>query len=183
MKTLKKIILLFVLIFIYTYIVSVDNIPQNIEIFKGEKINISTLWGISIKKENSSVETSSALGTETFENAGKETLEVNLFEKITLKTINVSVLEEVDVIPIGQVVGVKLYTSGVLVVGTSSIENQTGEIVKPFEGTGIREGDSIIEIDGKIINNTEELTEAVKNSKGEEIEITYVRNDKKKLAK
>ena len=183
MKTLKKIMLLFVLIFIYTYIVSVDNIPQNIEIFKGEKINISTLWGISIKKENSSVETSSALGTETFENAGKETLEVNLFDKITLKTINVSVLEEVDVIPIGQVVGVKLYTSGVLVVGTSSIENQTGEIVKPFEGTGIREGDSIIEIDGKIINNTEELTEAVKNSKGEEIEITYVRNDKKETCK
>ena len=51
MKYFKKIVLLFVLFFIYTYIVSIDNIPQNIAIFQGEEINIPTLWGINIKKK------------------------------------------------------------------------------------------------------------------------------------
>ena len=38
MKTLKKIILVFVLFFIYAYVVSIDNIPETISIFKGEQI-------------------------------------------------------------------------------------------------------------------------------------------------
>ena len=42
MKTLKKLILIFVLFFVYSYVVSIDNIPENIIIFKGEDINIIT---------------------------------------------------------------------------------------------------------------------------------------------
>ena len=136
MKYFKKIVLLFVLFFIYTYIVSIDNIPQNIAIFQGEEINIPTLWGINIKKEDESIQTTSNLNSSTFENVGEEKLEVSLFEKIKLKTINVQVLEDVEVIPSGDIVGIKLYTSGVLVVGTSSIEGIDGNIYKPFENTG-----------------------------------------------
>ena len=36
MKYLKKFVLLFVLFFMYSYIVSIDNIPINIKIFQGE---------------------------------------------------------------------------------------------------------------------------------------------------
>lgn len=177
MKTLKKISLLFVLFFIYTYIISIENIPDTIAIFRGEQINISTLWGINIKKENTSVETSTNLSADTFENTGNETLTVSLFDKIDLKTIDVSIMEEVEIIPVGEIVGVKLYTNGVLVVGTSSIENKNGDTCKPFADSNIQEGDSIIAINGDIINNTNELIKAVNDSNGEKIEITYVSNE------
>ena len=183
MKTLKKLILIFVLFFVYSYIVSIDNIPENIIIFKGEDINIATLWGINIKSNTTLIETSSNINTGEFDKAGQETLTVSLFDKINLKTIDVSVLEDVEVIPNGEIVGIKLYTSGVLVVGTSSIEGIDGKIYKPFEGTGILEGDSIIEVNGNIVNNTFELVKNISKSNGQELEIKYVRNGEEKTCK
>ena len=183
MKTLKKLILIFVLFFVYSYIVSIDNIPENIIIFKGEDINIATLWGINIKSNTTLIETASNINTGEFDKAGQETLTVSLFDKINLKTIDVSVLEDIEVIPNGEIVGIKLYTSGVLVVGTSSIEGIDGQIYKPFEGTGILEGDSIIEVNGNIINNTQELVNSINKSNGQEIEVKFVRNGEEKTCK
>ena len=183
MKTLKKLILIFVLFFVYSYIVSIDNIPENIIIFKGEDINIATLWGINIKSNTTLIETASNINTGEFDKAGQETLTVSLFDKINLKTIDVSVLEDIEVIPNGEIVGIKLYTSGVLVVGTSSIEGIDGQIYKPFEGTGILEGDSIIEVNGNIINNTQELVNSINKSNGQEIEVKFVRNSEEKTCK
>ena len=183
MKTLKKLILIFVLFFVYSYIVSIDNIPENIIIFKGEDINIDTLWGINIKSNTTLIETALNINTGEFDKAGQETLTVSLFDKINLKTIDVSVLEDIEVIPNGEIVGIKLYTSGVLVVGTSSIEGIDGQIYKPFEGTGILEGDSIIEVNGNIINNTQELVNSINKSNGQEIEVKFVRNSEEKTCK
>ena len=177
MKTLRKISLIFVLFFIYAYIISIDNIPQTIVVFKGEPINISTLWGVEIKRQNNSIETSTDLSQNTFENIGNETLEVSIFDKIKVKTIDVNVMDEIEVIPVGEIVGVKLYTSGVLVVGTSSIDSIDGKKYKPFENTGIKEGDSIIAINEKIINSTEELINEINKSNGEKIGVTYISND------
>ena len=180
MKTLGKISLLFVLFFVYIYTISIDNIPQTISIFEGEQINFSTLWGVEIKRKDASIETSSNLEISTFNNVGNEELVVSLFDKIDVKTIDVNVMEEVEVIPIGEVVGVKLYTSGVLVVGTSPIEGEDGNIYKPFEGTGIQEGDSIIEVNQNIVNNTEELITQINKTKGQSTEVKYISNEEEK---
>lgn len=180
-KYLKISILLFVLFFLYIYVVSVTNLPAQIEIFKGEKIDIKTLWGIDITRENKSIETSNNLSSNIFYEPGQEKLQVSLFEKIKLKTINVSVLEDVEVVPVGEVVGIKLYTNGVLVVGTSRIEGEDGNFYKPYENCGIEEGDSIIQINDVVINNTDELISEI-NKNYEKLEITYTHDDETKTA-
>jgi len=127
MKTLKKISLLFVLIFLYVFVLSRNLIPETIAV-KGEEIKIS----------------------------------------------------DIQVIPVGEIVGIKLYTSGVLVVGTSAIEGIDGNNYKPFENTGIEEGDSIIAINENIVNNTDELISAINMCNGEKIKITYKSKDQQK---
>lgn len=89
--------------------------------------------------------------------------------------INIS---DIEVIPIGEIVGIKLYTKGVLVVGASSIEDISGNICKPFGNTEIKEGDSIIAINGHIVNNTEELITAINKSNGNKIKIKYLHDEK-----
>lgn len=89
-------------------------------------------------------------------------------------------ISDIQVIPIGEVVGIKLYTSGVLVVGTSGIQNSNGTTCKPYENTEIREGDSIIGINETKVNNTNELINAINTSNGEEVKIKYVRNNEEK---
>lgn len=89
-------------------------------------------------------------------------------------------ISDIQVIPVGEVVGIKLYTSGVLVVGTSGIQSTDGITYRPYENTEIREGDSIIEIDGNIVNNTKELINAINICNGEQIKIKYIRNNEEK---
>lgn len=127
MKTLKKILFLFTLIFIYMFILSKGYYPETIAV-KGEEIKIS----------------------------------------------------DIQVIPIGEVVGIKLYTSGVLVVGTSGIESIDGQTYKPYENVDIKEGDSIISVNDLIVNNTEELIDAVNLYEGEKLKIRYLRDNQEK---
>ena len=90
-------------------------------------------------------------------------------------------ISDIQVIPIGEVVGIKQYTSGVLVVGTSGIESIDGKTYKPYENTEIREGDSIISINDNIINSTQELIDTINMYNGETVKITYLRDNVERI--
>lgn len=66
----------------------------------------------------------------------------------------------------------KLYTDGVLVVGMSEIEGE-----KPYQNTGIQEGDRIIQINENEIKNTAELMKEVNNCQGNKINIKYIHEE------
>ena len=77
--------------------------------------------------------------------------------------------------PIGRTIGLKLYTDGVLVVGMSEIDGADGNKYKPYEESGIKEGDMIKTINGKTISNTDELINTINESNGNAISIRYQR--------
>ncbi len=182
MKKLFKIILLvFFLSIIYMYTLVINNIPNKLVVFEGEKISIKTLLGLNIKDKNAeSIETSSNQGNQISEQVGTSSLEVSLFDKIFLKNMEVSVLPKTTVIPVGNIAGVKLYTNGVLVVGMSEIEGKDSKKYKPYENTGIKEGDTIIKIDEKEIDSTNDLVNTVNMSQGKDIKIEYVHQQETK---
>ena len=97
---------------------------------------------------------------------------------INLKTVTANFIEDRKVIPLGNIAGLKLYTDGVLVVGTSDVEDEEGNIYKPYEEAGIEIGDSILKINNKEIHSTEELLECVSSCKGEKIDLTYKKGNK-----
>ena len=103
---------------------------------------------------------------------------VKLFDIFTVKNVDISVIKKTKVIPVGQVVGLKLYTHGVLVVGLSEIVSDDNERIKPYEGTDIREGDNIIELNGLDIIDTEDLINKINGFKGEKVTLKYLREGK-----
>ena len=176
-KIIKMLLLVFFLSVIYIYTLSVEKIPKEIVAFEGENIELRTLFGIEITKNNEeTIETISSKG----EQVGKTNLEVNLFNLIKLKEIDLNVIPKTTVIPIGNIAGVKLYTNGVLVVGMSEIKGIDNKKYKPYESSGIEEGDRIIKINDNEINSTDELIETVNMSKGEKVKIEYVREQETK---
>ncbi len=78
---------------------------------------------------------------------------------------------------LGNIAGVKLYTSGILVVGMSEIEGVDNKKHKPYENSGIEEGDSIISIDNTKISTTQDLIDTVNASSGKDLAIEYVHNN------
>lgn len=173
----NKIILLAFLIILYIYILVINYIPEQITIFEGENLSLKTFFGITLNSNDESLTVSADTGEKTINKIGTEKLSVNLFEKIFLKNIDVSVIPRTTVIPVGSIAGAKLYTSGVLVVGMSEIEGKDKIKYKPYENTGIEEGDTILKINDNIINSTDDLIDKVNESKGEKINIEYIHDE------
>lgn len=179
-KLTKKLLLVFFLLIIYSYTLVITNLPDELVVFEGETIFMKTLLGLNIKLNDETIETSSNSGQALTKQAGKSTLEVSLFNSINIKNVNVDVLPKTKVIPVGNIAGVKLYTNGVLVVGMSEIEGYDNKKYKPYENKGIKEGDTIVKIDEKLINSTEDLIETVNNSQGRDIKVQYIHQEETK---
>ena len=176
-KKIKKIIPLIIpLVIIYIYILFITNFPNNIIIFEGEKVNLKTIFGISLQSENEVINASSTDTEKLSEEIGTTRISLNIFNKIPVKEVSIDVIPKTKVIPVGNVAGVKLYTSGVLIVGMSEIQGEDQKNYKPYENTDIKEGDTIIKINDTEITSTEDLIQTVNNSKGNELEIEYMRN-------
>ena len=174
---MKKISIILLLIIIYAYTISITNIPNSMIIFQGENLNLKTMLGVTIETEAEylAMQASISLNEKLSKKSGKTKISLNLFGNIPLKDVNVSILPKTTVIPVGSSIGLKLYTSGVLVVGMSEIESKN-EKVKPYENSGIEEGDMIVQIDEKDISSTAELIQTVNSSNGKQINIKYVRD-------
>lgn len=190
MKTKKKlkikpILLILFFLTIYVYICNITLLPNNIIIFQGEELNLKTIYGLKVNHKNSNIsnykamQTSTNLSERVGENIGTINLSLDLFGTIPLKEIDVNVLPRTKVIPLGNSIGLKLYTSGVLVVGMSEIKGIDNINYKPYENSGIEEGDMIIQVNNIAVRNTDELIKNVNKSKGAEIKIVYIRDNDK----
>lgn len=177
MKKTFKILLIVCLFFLYAYVYNIAAIPQSIILSEGENINFKLALGLELQNSDDYEATwvSSNLNKSK---VGNNKVELKLFNSIAVKDINVSVIPTTTVIPVGKAIGMRLYTKGVLVVGMSEIENEEKIKEKPYENSGIEEGDSIIAINNEEINTTDELIQQVNNSNGESLKIKYVKNDK-----
>ena len=106
-KTISLILLTF-LILIYMYTIVITSVPDKIVVFEGEEINIKTLLGLNLMENNESIMASSNINNQKINEVGVKKLTLNLFDKLPLKNINVSVLSRTKVIPVGNIAGVKL---------------------------------------------------------------------------
>ena len=167
-----------VLIISYVYICSIISIPENIVVFEGDNLNLKIATGLSLSSNNQkTVLTATNISKQKINAEGVDRLNLNLFGGIKVKNVNVSVIPKTTVIPLGTAIGMKLYTKGVLVVGMSQISTVDNEKIKPYENSGIEQGDTILEINNKEVSNTNELIEEVNNSNGKPIKIKYSKNN------
>lgn len=174
MKLYKKIIIVILLMLVFAYVCNITLLPSSYIIMQGENLNIFTLLGLYIKPKVNyqTMQTASNINKTKVNKLGKIDFDLSFFNIFKLKEINVNVISKTKVIPMGNAIGMKLYTDGVLVVGMSEIEGK-----KPYENSGIKEGDRIVQIDKKAIDNTEDLMEAVNKCSGKEISVKYIRDN------
>lgn len=103
-----------------------------------------------------------------------------LFDKITLKEIDVSVRNREMIIPGGQSIGVRMNVNGVIVVGMENIPISPDESINPCINSGLQIGDNITEINGEKIYSALQVREIVNEApEGEKIRIQAKRNGEK----
>lgn len=81
------------------------------------------------------------------------------------------------VVPVGKAVGIKLFSDGVVVVGTSDIATEGGN-VNPAKACGLKEGDIITHINSTEVDTIEEVSALLQELEGEAMSIRAIRDDK-----
>lgn len=114
------------------------------------------------------------------ETSGNYFVTAKLFGKIPIKDVKVEVRPETSLIPCGDVFGVKFFTKGVIVIGTSDIETQSG-FINPATSAGLEKNDIINKVNGKEVNTVEKLASIIEESNGKALEIVFTRDDIQKV--
>ena len=74
----------------------------------------------------------------------------------------------------GESIGIKI-NNGVTVVGTYALYKE-GQLMKPWETSGIEQGDKIISLNNQKITDVKSLIKALKTTNGKTVDITFKRN-------
>lgn len=166
MKKIKFILTFFLLLILYIYITFITQLPNSVILIEGERHNFKNLLGIEIQE----------VAEASNENINISKLEVKLLGKINLKNISVNKIKNTQVVPVGKIIGLKMYTNGVLVVGMSEVEDYQNILNNSYEDSDIKSGDTILKIDEENVENIEELKRIVNESEGKDLKLTIFRN-------
>ena len=169
MKKVRKIIIIFCLLIIYVYFCNIYYFPNSFIIKEKSKLEFRLCPFINCE---SIIQTDS-------NNSNNYKLKLS-FAGITLKESNVDIVEDVKLIPVGRIVGLKLYSDGIMIVGSTEIEDENGNLIKSVNENDIEEGDRILKVNGIKINNIQELkSEINKNINNIELEIETLEGNRK----
>lgn len=148
LKNFKK---LFVVLPTAVFLAAYSAIPKNIQLIQGQSLDFK--WGISSEAST--------------ENTGNYTCQVKLFNFIPIKTVSVSVMPKYYVVPSGQAIGVRIYTDGVLVIGTGEVSSENGMKYYPARDAGIKPGDRIMAVNGEKVIGSEMLSKKISENNGD----------------
>lgn len=105
----------------------------------------------------------------------RQRVQLKMFGIIPIKTADVQVIDERNVVVLGIPFGVKMYTDGVLVSEITGVETSVGK-VNPAREAGICAGDYIVSVDGQKVESNEELASIIASCGGKNLEVVFRRD-------
>lgn len=173
------------------FILSAIFLPEEIHLIQGEehlfKFNIPVKADIVDEgelalninnnpvSENIHIDLSKTF-TVSSQNKGAVNVELKLFGMIPLKTVKVDVISDMQVVPCGNTIGVKINTDGIMVLGTGYVNSEDGNSYEPSKGI-IKSGDLILQANNIELRTKEQLIEQIEKSNGSPINLKIKRND------
>lgn len=171
-----------------SYIKVLLTVPDEIVLIEGENYsyNIDSLFPISIKADTEGILKINGISIEasyhpigsskpvsfSSDKGGSVKLNLRFFGLLPVKTVQVDIVSNNEVIACGNTIGVRLKLDGILVIGISDVENK-GQKTAPVRNSGIRPGHVITRVNDKEVACIEDLISLINNSGGKPIKISY----------
>ena len=99
---------------------------------------------------------------------------VRFLHSVAVKKNQTRTASRVYAEPLGKAFGIKLYTEGVMVVRTDSVDTPQGS-VSPAQSAGIRAGDMILTVDGQRVHTNREIAACFTQSGGQPLRLRIQR--------
>ena len=140
----------------------------------GNSVCFGKIFTADMSSAHNSIQTAS---TDT-DDKTNITATIKLANSIPVKTVSLQKKDRSYVIPGGELVGIKLKTDGVLIVGTETFESEIGS-VSPAKEAGVEIGDVLLSVNQTSITDNSTLTQAIENSGGAPVSLTLLRDNTK----
>ncbi len=141
-------------------------LPDTFYLAQGEQLRIAALPFVEVEQEQGEA---LAAGMTPGSSCN---LELSLFGILPVKTVRAEVVERRQVLVCGTGFGIKMFASGVMVVGFSDLRTDSGT-ENPAKGAGLVLGDYLITVDGQRVRTNEQMAEIVSRSGGRALEVVY----------
>lgn len=116
-----------------------------------------------------------SVGYQSAESVGQSVTDLKFLGVVPVKSETVTKKQNQTVLVSGQSFGIKLYTDGVIVVGTKDI-NVDGKTVNPSKEAGIEVGDVIVSINNNKVYSSDEVEKILNDNNGDDYIITVKRS-------
>jgi stage IV sporulation protein B len=103
-------------------------------------------------------------------------MKVRLFGILPFKQVDIQVIEDRKLIPVGVTIGIYVKTEGILVVGVGEFEGGNGVSHSPAKYI-LKSGDYILTVDGETVTQREEVVRRIEQSGGKEMILTIRREE------
>ncbi|MBQ8210432.1 MAG: SpoIVB peptidase [Clostridia bacterium] len=145
-------------------------LPDKVVFFDGNEK--TTLYEVfTVNKTDDSVMSVSTNGTEN------SVAEASLLGIIPVRTVKAENGERKYVNVSGDIIGICLYTDGLLIVGVEDVVTEDGN-VSPATVCGLQTGDIITQVNDEKVVSVADFSQYITNSKGNSVSITAVRDNK-----
>lgn len=147
-----------------------EYLPNNIVSYGNEDESLSKIYTYNDNSKTQSV---------NFQSSSPNRETVKLLGVVPVKNITVTSKAEQTVYVSGESFGIKLYTDGVIVVATQSVDLDDGK-VDPAKDAGIEVGDVIVEINGTNVYTSDDVQSVLNDNNGKPYTIKLKRKDRYK---
>lgn len=183
------ILLFFIMLVLGSNLIKIYRIPKNIKVIAGKEekfeFNIPAKAVVMSKdKNNISFKGNNSESLKTLdlkepfsiqaEEEGNAKMSLR-FMGIPVKEVKVSVLPDLKLIAGGNIIGVRINTDGIMVLGIGSVKDKNGQAVEPCRDV-LKAGDMILKADDKEILNKEELIRAIEENQSGKVKLTIKRD-------
>ncbi len=172
-KFIKNLIIAVTVITLFLVVYGFYTVPDEIFSVSGENIRVNNLYTVTLSHGEVKRD------VRTAEKGGKYKVSVNLFNAIPVKNSSLTVSERHYVVPSGEIFGLRLFTEGVLIIKTETVDTETGSI-SPCDMAGLKKGDVILKVDGKDVVSSNSLSDILSKGDKTSFKVEYERNGKKR---
>lgn len=140
-------------------------------------INLSKLPDKIYTKDEKTVQSLAPIGnTINKVKNEKNQYEIKFLGMISLKSLQIEKIKDIEIYPGGNPIGVRVNSQGVLVVGYSEIEVDNKKEESPGKACGLEIGDVILKVNGEDMENSLDLLKTIKECDNGNIKVDLLRN-------
>ena len=148
-----------------------SSLPDSLVCYENDSRRISSFY---------SYENRASLAAVDYQSASPKTETLTVFGLFPVKDITVSQEDSPEVLVSGEAFGIKLYTDGVIIVGTQSVDTGNGKKKNPATEAGLQKGDIIVSINNINVYSSYEVTSMLNENNGNSYSVRIKRGGRYK---